>query len=319
MSKRPRKRSSSSNLITKQKKREFWARQREKQFGNGKPATTRKKAVSAERITQTEDLYKVVENAHPSIIGHTNSLFCRTITFREYEGEKKRYQYELMDGRKVETTGLKFALFCTYYPKLVRNRSKRRSNTNIKGSSAVQGQRVDRELMAMVNGEEVLNPNKITSALCDYWAENGHVVQCAQLPVEIKKLDKVTQSDIITMAPDGKLWLWECKSGAPVGGSQSHGLFFEGGIVDEHGKPVPCTEINTWYIQLEFTRAALVDAGVEIREARVIQVHEWRQNDQLNVKVHDTPTWATLIDTRDRRGQYRPVVIKKRAKTEEDE
>ncbi len=251
-------------------------------------------------------IFSVIPYPHPSIAAHIETPFVKTVTFNE---EHKRFRYE-QHGRPVEATGLKFLIEIKYHKHYKRNRSKRRG-TNIVGSSSKEGTRVDDQIAMWTAGQQVKRPNKLAVRFWRYWKENGHTVQAAQLPVQIPLYDKVTQADVITMDRNGKLWLWECKCGAPVGAANKQGVFEN--IVDVDGKtPVPCTQYMIWQLQLHFTKLALIAAGIPIAESRVLQIHAYRDTTELAVYEREPPPWIGQLKLVDPRNGWTPQVAKKR-------
>jgi hypothetical protein len=231
------------------------------------------------------------DKLHPSLARHLASTRAQTARFDDVAGT---YTFQKAGGTR-SCGGLINLLKHRYYPDYKDNRSKRKWKTvNVKGSTAAQGKRVDAQIAAYVGSGVV--PTRLcpmAKALLDYMHSKGHQMQAAQVPVEIPDngVLKLTQADLITRDNDGKLWLWECKTGAPVGFKRKQGKF-KGDLLGD----VDATKRNIWHLQLHHTYLALKAAGVEISEARVIQVNEERKQEGLHfVTIYVPPEWTTRI------------------------
>lgn len=231
------------------------------------------------------------DKLEPSLARHLASTTAQTARF-DPVGET--YMVQKAGGMR-SCGGLIQMLKSRYYPGYKEKRSKRNwKRTNIKGSSAAQGKRVDAQIAAHVascGGGGVLpeHMNPLAKALLNHLLSSGHEMQAAQVPVEIPDKLKLTQADLITLK-DGKLWLWECKTGAPTGFYNKQGKF-KGDVLSD----VDATKPNIWHLQLHYTRMALEAAGVEIAEAHVIQVHEERKREGQVVKVYPQPEWTRRL------------------------
>ena len=192
-------------------------------------------------------------------------------------------------GGTIKCGGLINTLKYRYYPKYKDNRSKRNwKKVKVKGSSSSQGKAVDKQVAASITGKAPRHP--MAKALLDYWHSIGHELQAAQVPVELTDgWMKLTQADVITKdTKTGKLWVWEVKSGQPTGLFVQQGNFL--GLLSD----VKCTKLHIWHLQLHYTKLALLAAGVNIEEARVIQIKENR-GEGLKIKVHEQPEWTKKI------------------------
>lgn len=195
-----------------------------------------------------------------------------------------------------------------YHPHFDRGRDnmskahKRRwKSVKVRGSNSSQGKTVDNQIakytqagggsISAVLGSRV---SPLTRALLEYFKGIGHTPQAAQLPVRLADWEGMTQADLITKDSFGNLWLWEVKTGFPVGGFRHHDTFHNigGGKKDK----VPCTIYNCWQLQLYFTRRALErTAKLPISQARVIQVYTEKGKVKPIIKVHETPKWLRDI------------------------
>lgn len=227
---------------------------------------------------------------HPALAQYTATEFFARATF-DVQRETYVAPYQ---GRMVVHCGLIAKVRARHYLnyRSGKERKSRRGRTNIKGSSCNLGMRVDRELVAFVaqkKNQPLRHP--LTAALLRYWFGCGHRLVAAQLPVRVKSFACcMTQADIITMDSVGRLWLWEVKTGAPIG-------FFrkDAPLQNVRGEPVPCTGLAVWQLQLAYTRRALIDSAMlPIAEARIIQVHEQRKGPVVT-KVYELPEWHDRI------------------------
>jgi len=221
---------------------------------------------------------------HPSIVKHAATRTIQSATFDKEDG---KYHY-WKTGNTFASGGLLSTLKYNYYPHYQENRSKRKwKKTNIRGSTCAQGKLVDKQIGEYTIAGGKGRPKRVTSmasALLGYWEAMGHIPQVAQLPVEITRWNRMTQADYITRAPDGRLWLWEVKTGFPVGGFRKQGEF------KGEFKGVSCTKYNIWQLQLHFTREGLKKAGVDISESRIIQVHSDKSK-KMTIIVHEPKSW----------------------------
>jgi hypothetical protein len=222
-----------------------------------------------------------------------------------------RYQY-VKHGQRVACGGLVETLRYRFYPHYKDNRSKRKWHVKTKGSSKEQGKRVDSELLQYTRtGKVEKKAHKMTSALLDYWIKKrNHTLQAAQLPVEIEGgWNKMTQADVITRdEKTGDLYLWEVKTGFPVGGFVKQDFF------RAPFSAVKCTKYNIWQLQLHYTREALEQKGLRFKEANVIQIYEKiekkeKSKRELVIKVHPQESWLSdapkVITTK----KYNPVLL----------
>lgn len=227
---------------------------------------------------------------HPALERYRATEFCTQAAFDE---QRKAYVAPY-GGRLVVHCGLLDKVRNRHYLNYRRGKEQnsRKGRTNIKGSSRDLGMRVDRELVAFVaqkKNQPLRHP--LTAALLRYWFSLNHRLVAAQLPVRVQSfVCCMTQADILTMDPNGRLWLWEVKTGAPIG-------FYlkDKPLQGVRGAAVPCTGLAVWQLQLAYTRRALIEsAQLPIAEARIIQVHEQRKG-PLVTKVYELPEWHDRI------------------------
>ncbi len=224
-------------------------------------------------------IFQAAKKLHPSLQQHLLSPFTRSVRHNE-AGVDGRGYVVTKAGRSQVCGGLTRLLRARYYSHYKDNRSKRNyKKVAIKGSSAAQGIKVDDDIGQYVAGNKTLDKlHPMARALIEHVEAAGHVMQAAQVPVEVEN-GRVTQSDLITQnTRTGELWLWEGKTGAPTGLHRKQG-FFNGRY-----NTVPCTKLNQWHLQLMYTRRALESAGVRIAHSRVIQIYEKKDMDKTKTK-----------------------------------
>lgn len=226
--------------------------------------------------------FSVVKEVHPSLQVYATSPLIKSTSFDESDG---CYSY-VSHGQRVKCGGLIKTLERKFYAHYKDNRSKRRvRSTKIRGSNKTQGKLVDSQLLHYVyTGKTPKRCSKMTSALLDYWKSKGHVLQASQLPVVLHSWNKMTQADVITRNKMGQLCLWEVKTGVPVGGFRKQDNF------NAPWQNVKCTKYNIWQLQMHYTRTGLVEGGLPIAEANVIQVYSTKDKG-IQIKVHEEEKW----------------------------
>jgi hypothetical protein len=155
-------------------------------------------------------------------------------------------------------------------------------------------------------GKAPKRAHKMTKSLLHYWIkEKKHTLQASQLPVEIEGgWNKMTQADIITRDEiTGDLYLWEVKTGFPVGGFRQQDNF-KAPLAD-----VKCTKYNIWQLQLYYTRQALEQKGLRFKEANVIQIYEKKKERELIIKIHPQEDWLSRAPNLAASNHYKPIVI----------
>jgi hypothetical protein len=201
-------------------------------------------------------------------------------------------------GARVQTGGLNTWLRAAFYPRYNDRKRKRSRKTKLCGSSKKRGIRVDHEFVGIVASGGA-PPRQLTSDAMtrQLWSHIvgglGHAVEAAQLPVEVPHAQRMTQADLITRDPaTGRLWLWEIKTGYPIGATRKQGHLPVRN--SRTGDYVDCTKFNIWQLQLHYTRQALEAAGVPIAESRVLQVYvpDRNQRHRYEVVEHTPPEWT---------------------------
>lgn len=229
----------------------------------------------------TSLFFAVAKNAHRAIHDYVASPAVKSASFSDAD---ERYHYT-HHGQHVACGGLVQTLKHRFYPHYKDNRSKRRKGTRVRGSNKKQGKLVDAQLLQYVHvgkRSAIKRCTKMTTALLDFWSDAGHTLEAAQLPVELNQWNKMTQADVITRKND-RLYLWEVKTGFPIGGFRKQ-AFFSAPL-----HKVPCTKYNIWQLQMYYTKRGLQEQGLPIKEAAVIQVYS--KDGKMNVKVHKEEPW----------------------------
>jgi len=248
--------------------------------------------------------YAVNSNSlHPQIESYIKNDSVRTAHFGEEDG---RYHYE-KHGQRIACGGLVDTLKYRFCPHYKDNRSKRNWRAKVRGSSKEQGKKVDSQLLEYVHtGKPPKKMHKMTDSLLNYWLKKrNHTLQASQLPVEIEGgWNKMTQADIITRDnKTGDLYLWEVKTGFPVGGFRKQGYF------KAPFSHVKCTKYNMWQLQLHYTRQALEQKGLHFKEANVIQIYEKKKEKDLIIKIHPQESWLTGAPKVATTKSYKPILL----------
>lgn len=232
------------------------------------------------------------------ILKHAKGKYCTSV---KLTNDKYKSFSFFHAGFTHTGGGIHTLLEKTYYSHYKMNRSRRNhKRVNVRGSNSGKGKTVDRQMTEWARlggrGKRPKRLNPLAGALMKHLEDIGHIPQAAQLPVMIPdtRPHRMTQSDLITRDGFGRLWLWEVKSGYPVGGFRKQGVL-DRNVVDRKGQPVTCTKHSIWQLQLHFTRTALEAAGIDIAEARVIQVHEDKRKDKPIVTVHNQAEWVKKL------------------------
>jgi hypothetical protein len=233
-----------------------------------------------------------LDSLDPSLARYLHSEVPQSARFSD---ETHCFHYT-KDQRAVQCGGIHTLLKALFYSHYQSNRSQRdHARVNVVGSSAAQGQLVDAQLDLAVEGREPPAKQKwhrMTLALLEFWKARGHTLQATQVPVELANgWGRMTKADVITRCEaDGKLWLWEIKTGYPIGFYRKQKWFRSAPLLD-----VPCTQENIWFLQLHYTHQALhTSAGVRIEGgARILQVYAKKGEKQLHVEERAPPEWLT--------------------------
>lgn len=234
---------------------------------------------------------------HPDLATYLEGEVARSA---RYDEKTKCFHYTRGggDGREIQCGGIHNWLRTLFYPHYKSNRSRRNhGSVSIVGSSHKQGVLVDTQLQMVAQGKEIppKKLHKMTSAILEWLRARGHELQAAQVPVELAQgWSRMTRADLITRCTaDGRLWLWEIKTGFPVGFFRAQGTFANDPLGD-----VPCTQKNIWLLQLHYTHQALCTMArlpIEAGCARVLQVYAKKQGQgsALVVEEHAPPPWLT--------------------------
>lgn len=164
--------------------------------------------------------------------------------------------------------GLHSYLERQYYPHLAAKH--RRSKPRGGGSSKAIGIRVDQELAAAARGRrDTKRPvHEFTAAILAHFKSIGHRLCAAQVPVRLRAIGRITQADVITMAMDGQLWMWEIKTGGTLQLHRAQGML--GGRYAH----VPCSTAARFELQRHYTHQALCSEGVPLVASRVLVVRK---------------------------------------------
>lgn len=217
-----------------------------------------------------------------------------------FDSTRKCYTYKRSDGMTISYGGLLSKLRQCFYP--FYKDSRRRGKTQKKGSSAKLGSRIDDEVALVTASKLKKNKrnktvafHKMTVRLVKEIEQTlGHIFQCAQLPVRIRALERITQADFLTLDPaTGKLHMWELKTGYTPGMYTTKG---KGVFASSYLKGVKCTKYGIWELQRYWTTRALIEAGLEIAESHVINIYEDTKKKRLVVNIMDNLPWTSNLD-----------------------
>ena len=216
---------------------------------------------------------------------HLKTEFARKA---RYNARRKSYEAPIM-GRMTPHCGLVARIKKRHYEHHKSNRSKRKHGTvDLCGSTSALGKRIDREIAQPANAKH----HGMTKSLRAHWELNGHRIVACQVPVRVPNFPYcMTQADVMTRDNLGRLWLWEVKTGVPVGFNRK-----QGHLTAVDGAPVPCNWPAIWQLQLLYTERALRAAGVPVVGSRVIQIHGRRsKKGHFEVKVYEPPGWTNRV------------------------
>ena len=194
----------------------------------------------------------------------------------------------------------------------------RSKNTVKLGSNAQKGSRTDRVVMQTVraNGKAPENLDCYSQRLLLHFAKHKWRLQAAQVPVFMKRINRVTQSDLVTLSKTkDSLIVWEVKTGYPPGAHRSVAKFKVKGL-----DRVGVTPLNLWYLQLLYTMVGLKAQGLPVKDAFVIQVWE-EKNGTVKCMTRELPLWCkdyeltALFDITGKR-TYDEAIPKKKSTSE---
>lgn len=213
-----------------------------------------------------------------------------------YDESSKRYRFQV-GGVVHEAGGLLSMLRDRHYPHYVEGAvPQKRFSIAGKPSTALQGIRIDDDMMRLVQTGRPEDLHPMSRALLRHWQVKGHTVVAAQVPVRVAE-HRMTKADVLTRDDKTqKLWMWEVKSGMCAALQCKQGEMQNIPASSADGGGIPCTKAGQWQLQCEYTRRALVAAGLPIKGARVIQVYESRKGrGVICIKEHRTASWLKQL------------------------
>lgn len=230
---------------------------------------------------------------HPALDKY---LYTESVRNVRFNASSQCYEYK-KHGATVRCGGLIRILEKEYYPNFVRNprrfTSKKRIR-NKKGSSALEGKRVDEQIQRHMLDPTYEPTNPLAQGLLVFWKHNSHLLQVAQVPVPVKCFGIITQADVITVDSSNKLWMWEIKCGYPPLSRQS--VPFLRGLAKEKAAN---NTFNHWELQRHFTAKGLVSSGVPLKGSHVLHVYEeWHKEKRkkvIQVKRRPIPKWTQKL------------------------
>lgn len=209
----------------------------------------------------------------------------------------ERYQ-TIVRGKYSDFGGLRKWLERRYYPHYTpsKRRFQKGKTYKVKASSDVRGKRVDRELSQHIfdqtavgkkrrkrNGPRKRKPDKLTQGILRFWRAKGHVPVASQVPVELKRIGRMTEADVVTVDPKGQLYMWEVKT-CGVGIKQHKGEF------KAPYDSVPCTLPNQWELQRHYTHQGMVQGGLPLTRSFVLHATELR-NGHTSIRAMPNAKW----------------------------
>jgi hypothetical protein len=221
--------------------------------------------------------YAVNSKTPAQIQKYLQHQLIRGITF-----DRAKKGFKTADGAVYH--GLHSMLRLYHYPNYVH--SSRRSRTQKKGSSKVQGARVDQQLFEYIKSDYNKKPShKMAVEIALFLHEKNQVAVAAQLPVFIQKLQCITQADLIALdTKTDELWVYEVKTGYPAGGYRKKG--------ELKGIPsVANTVYNHWELQRHYTVQGMEDNGLKVDHSAVLHVYMDTKKRKLVVNARKIPKW----------------------------
>lgn len=216
---------------------------------------------------------------HPLITAYLETPFVKSVAL---VGRGTRRGFTSNIGRRP---GIHSTLRKRFFKRYVN--SKRSRKTNKRGSSRKIGTAVDKAITKYVKTGKLPRGRMARRLILHWTTVLGHIVEATQLPVYVKKLNCITQADVITKNAKGELFMWEVKTGYPPGGYRKKGVLT--------GTKIPSTKYNHWELQRLFTWTGLAGPLQICREnTYVIQAYENHIGDEATmcIKAHARPEWT---------------------------
>ena len=246
------------------------------------------------------------------VVKYVEQEFCSTFGF-----DKEIYQFSFQShGVTKYAKGLRSKLKGEFYPKYKKSEQKRHRRTIQVGSSSAQGTRVDNEIMKItgIGKNKKKRPkklHKLTSAIVDKLEEQGHIFVASQLPVNIDYWNRATQADLVTRK-NGQLWMFEIKTGFPVGG------FSKKGKLKPPLSRVDSTIYNHWQLQRHYTHQGLLVNGLQITESRIIHA-KFHRKKGIVCEIKSNPKWTEKIPKLPRKRKITQKIKKVKRKGQKKE
>ena len=135
------------------------------------------------------------------------------------------------------------------------------------------------EKTIMANGKRPSRSQRYAVAILDWLQSRGYDLQCAELPVILPWINRVTRADLVTLDCDRKgLVVWEIKCGWPPGATRGRFKFPKSTGLEK----VPCHAINMFHLQAMLTKVGAEASGLSGRvTARVLHVYEAEFSDKI--------------------------------------
>ncbi len=193
-------------------------------------------------------------------------------------------------GARVVRSGLLSKLKKVFYPDFEYKRRRHRGERKRKGSSRAQGISLDNQVFAYINGKYKKSAlrHRYSKALVQYLEDQiGHTLQAAQVPVYVHHFRCVTQADLITQDKEGRLFVWELKTG--YNQCQKQGF-----LTAIPGETIPNNRKNQWELQRHFTTMGLTDVGLKLSGSQVLNIYD-ETDGKITVRRRKRPTWIDKL------------------------
>jgi hypothetical protein len=232
----------------------------------------------------------------PVLWDYLHGYFATHASF-SHESKSYTFREETNPKHVHHIGGLLNKIRARHYPQYTQRQQRRHQKTQRKGSSAKQGKLVDAQLMASF---KVAPTHRMAIAIMEHFRINKQTLQACQVPCYVNLLQCMTQADVITRDSRGNLYLYEIKTGYPIGGFHKQGVLRNipsTGVASATG--IPNTKMNHWQLQLRYTQLALEQHGVHIHRAYILQVYDYynpkTKCKTVRLKLHTQADWVLAI------------------------
>lgn len=219
---------------------------------------------------------------HPEITRYLQNPLVASIRYRDPSDPGSGYTYS--GGPRA---GLKSLLQYHFYPHYQVKKKKHHGKRKRKASTAKQGITIDRQLMKYIASGKAPT-NNLANAIRVYLEDHlHHTLVAAQLPILIQLLgtERITQADLISADSQGRLYLWEVKSGYNQRQRQGELRHLPGSV--------PNREHEHWELQRHYTHLGATQQGLPIYKSAVLNVFE--EEEKIAVHRRSVPRWTERL------------------------